>query len=347
MADVQDQNASHSEPPKDGLPPAGGGGSGWRLFAVWAFGFLALAALILVVLHIGEIQRFVELARSARPKWLLLALLAQVVTYVCAAAVWHRALKQVGHPRPLASLVPLGLAKLFTDQALPSGGVSGTVLVMRGLARRNIPARAAMAALLVGLVSFYSAYLAVVLLSFGVLWLHHQVNPALLAGVALFAIVAVAIPALVLWLRRWTNRPAPAWLTRLPGVTALLDAVAQAPTAPLRSPRLLGETFVLQFSVFLLDALTLWLAFLALGAPADFWVVFVSFVMASVAATLGPMPLGLGTFEVGSVGMLSLLGVPVEAALTATLLLRGLTFWLPMLPGLWLARQELKASRKV
>jgi hypothetical protein len=37
-----------------------------------------------------------------------------------------------------------------------------------------------------------------------------------------------------------------------------------------------------------------------------------------------------------------LLGIPVEAALTSTLLLRGFTLWLPMLPGLWLAKRELQ-----
>src|ERR1700751_1785135 len=47
--------------------------------------------------------------------------------------------------------------------------------------------------------------------------------------------------------------------------------------------------------------------------------------MASMAATLGPIPLGLGTFEATCAGMLSLLGVVIETALTATLLLRGLT----------------------
>jgi glycosyltransferase 2 family protein len=54
-----------------------------------------------------------------------------------------------------------------------------------------------------------------------------------------------------------------------------------------------------------------------------------------------PIPLGLGTFETACVGMLALLGVAIESALTATLLLRGLTFWLPMVPGLWLARREI------
>ena len=40
--------------------------------------------------------------------------------------------------------------------------------------------------------------------------------------------------------------------------------------------------------------------------------------------------------------MLGLLGIRIEAGLTATLLFRGFTLWLPtMLPGLWLARREL------
>jgi hypothetical protein len=42
--------------------------------------------------------------------------------------------------------------------------------------------------------------------------------------------------------------------------------------------------------------------------------------------------------------MLSLLGVAIEGALAATLLLRGLTFWLPMLPGLWLAKREIASE---
>lgn len=78
-----------------------------------------------------------------------------------------------------------------------------------GLRRRHIPAQTAMAALLVGLVSFYTAYLTAALLSLGILWLHHQVNPALLAVAAIFSVVAVAIPATVLWLRHWSARSMP------------------------------------------------------------------------------------------------------------------------------------------
>ena len=127
----------------------------------------------------------------------------------------------------------------------------------------------------------------------------------------------------------------------MPGAAHLLRAIADAPTDLLRDPVLLAQTVTLEFAVFALDGLTLWLVLRALGDSPAIWVAFVSFIMASMAATLGPIPLGLGTFEAACVGMLSLLGVAIEAALAATLLLRGLTFWLPMVPGLWLARREI------
>lgn len=56
------------------------------------------------------------------------------------------------------------------------------------------------------------------------------------------------------------------------------------------------------------------------------------------------IPGGLGTYEAACLAMLTLFHVPVEAALGATLLQRGFTYWLPMLPGLWLSRREVRAG---
>jgi uncharacterized protein (TIRG00374 family) len=105
---------------------------------------------------------------------------------------------------------------------------------------------------------------------------------------------------------------------------------------------LVATAILLYVAIFLLDAATLWIMLLAMGQDVSFLVAFPSFVVSSIVATLSPIPLGLGIFETSSTGMLSALGIPVEAALTATLLLRGFTVWLPMLPGLWLARRELR-----
>ncbi|HPG27441.1 MAG TPA: lysylphosphatidylglycerol synthase domain-containing protein, partial [Myxococcota bacterium] len=115
-------------------------GTGFRA-PVWAWigGLIALFVLVAVVRHLGEERRFAELVEQAKPGWLGVAAALQLATYVCAGGVWYSALR--GEPsRPsLARLVPLGLAKLFTDQAVPSSGLSGTLLVVRGLIRLGVP----------------------------------------------------------------------------------------------------------------------------------------------------------------------------------------------------------------
>jgi uncharacterized membrane protein YbhN (UPF0104 family) len=67
--------------------------------------------------------------------------------------------------------------------------------------------------------------------------------------------------------------------------------------------------------------------------------------MASIVVTLAPIPMGLGSFEAVSIGTLRLAGIPFEAALSATLLFRGFTLWLPLLPGMVAARRDLRHKR--
>jgi uncharacterized membrane protein YbhN (UPF0104 family) len=264
-----------------------------------------------------------------------------------AASVWYAALGRVGAPRALRSLIPLGIAKLFTDQVLPSGGISGTLLVMRGLARRSVPAPLAMGALLVGLVSFYTAYGLAALVALVVLPFHHGFGLATITVVALFAVFVVGVPVSVLSVRWLPDGPWLRRLRRIPGAAPLLETVAAAPSAPLRDPILMAKTTALQLAVFLLDAATLYVMLRALNQTASPLSVFASFMVADVVATVGPVPLGLGVFEGVSVAMLKMTDVRLEAALAATLLLRGFTFWLPMVPGLWLARRELSGEEMV
>jgi uncharacterized protein (TIRG00374 family) len=81
----------------------------------------------------------------------------------------------------------------------------------------------------------------------------------------------------------------------------------------------------------------------ALGFEVNPEPVFASFMLSTLAQTLGVAPGGLGVFEAVSVATLKLIGVPVTVGLEATLLFRFFTFWLPMAPGLVLARREARA----
>ncbi|MBS0526141.1 MAG: flippase-like domain-containing protein [Proteobacteria bacterium] len=328
-----------SEPPLLPDPPAPL--PGWRRLLSWLPALIVLPALVAVVWEHSSIERFIELAQGVQPEWLLPALAAQVATYVFAALSWRLVLHRVQQQRPFRTLFRLSVAKLYTDQAIPTGGVSGTLLVVKALTRRGVPSHAAMAALLVGMVSHYAADVAAALACLALLGLHDAASFPILALVVAFAAVEVAIPGAVLWGKRQANRSVVrALVQRLPGLPMILDAVAEAPDALLHSSSLVAGAFGCQIAIILLDSLTLWFMTHAIGIAVPFWVAFCSFTVGDMVAMLAPSPLGLGTFEAGTTGMLALLGMPLEAALSVTILLRGFTFWLPMLPGVLIARHE-------
>jgi len=307
----------------------------------WLFGLLLLSALVLAVLHRGEERAFAALAARAEPAWLGVAALLQVVTYVCAASVWQRALASNGVHRSVASLLPLGLAKLFTDQAVPSAGVSGTVLVLAMMVRRRVERGVAIASMLTGLIAYYVAYAVALAVALLLLWSRHELSRWLVALASVFALFAAALPLLLVWLRGRSRRELPAWLRRVPVLREAVGALGEASEVRLWSIRSGLPCAALQLAIFVLDAATLLVLLRALAAPVPASLAFASFVIASAAGTLAWVPGGLGAFEGACVAMLHLHGVSLEPALAGTLLLRGFTFWLPMLPGLAIVRREL------
>jgi uncharacterized membrane protein YbhN (UPF0104 family) len=198
-----------------------------------------------------------------------------------------------------------------------------------------------MGALLVGLITTYAALLVAVLISLVLLRVYHAVNLTLLLVSGAFGLAAIGIPAAVIWYRESLAPRLPASIARLPAIGSLINAVGTAPTELLHDRRLFRRALALQLTEILFDSGTLFVMLIAIGAFAAPSAVFGSFVIASAVSRIVPVPLGLGTFEGSLVTMLSIVGVSIEAALTATLLLRGFTLWLPMLPGLWCARHEL------
>jgi uncharacterized membrane protein YbhN (UPF0104 family) len=312
-----------------------------RTFERWLVGLLLLCGLVVVVLHRSEIEQFARLAREARPVWLWAGVALQVGTYFCVAGAWGVALRRMGRPVSLPSLGWLAVAKLFSDQAMPSGGMSGTAFLVTALKRRGIPNPVCLATLLVSIVSSYAANLLAAAASLLLLWWFHKLQPWIWVVAAIFCVVSVAIPSVALGLRRWGRGGLPRWTRRVPLAGRFLGLLGEAPDDLLRAPAVVGAATAFQLGVILLDAATLWIMLLAVGHPEALGLALPSFFLASMVAMIGPIPLGLGTFEATCVTMLHVGGVPVAAALTATLLFRGLSMWLPMLPGMWLARREL------
>lgn len=309
--------------------------------AGWIFALLLLAALTGTVFHLGEVEHFTALLAAARPGWLLVTVALQIGTYASEAAIWYILLRLIGHRQPLGGLIPLSLAKLFTDQAIPTGGLSGNIMVVEVLTRRGVPTKSAISALVTGIIVYFLAYLAMNLLALGVLWDYHVVSKLMIIGVMILAAVALGLPVLLFSIERLGRPRFLDRLARTRPVASALAAISDAWPLIRRHPLHLGLAIGFQSLIFLLDGVSLWATLQAIGQTTSFMVPIAAFMVGSIAASLGPFPLGLGGFEAACTSMLTLLGVPLEAAFTATFILRGFTLWLPMLPGLWLARREM------
>jgi uncharacterized membrane protein YbhN (UPF0104 family) len=306
-------------------------------------GVLLLLALGYAGMHYGELARFIRLIVNIEPFWITVVILFQTGTYFFLSMVWYRGLAVNGTVYPLGRLFPLAVAKLFADQALPSAGISGIAFVINVFKQRDVSGPVGMGVMLLSLLSYYIAFALVAAASFLALWLYHDFHHWMVIVAGLFFVLVIAMPGAILLLTRSTGRNAlPSWLQRLPVISGVVETFHDVPDDMLRKPGLLFEATLYQVAIFVLDASTLWAMFSALGEPTGFWLAFPAFVVATIVATISLIPLGLGSFELTCAGLLVSLGVRLETALTATLLLRGFTIWIPMIPGLLLTRRELR-----
>ncbi len=306
-------------------------------------GLIFVVVLVGVIVHIGEGRDLLLLVRHAQPAWLLLALLLQAGTYCCNVFMWQPALRRSGFEIPFRFLLRISVAKLFIDQAAPSAGVSGSVFTMNSLSRRGVSHATAVGALFVGLAGYYVAY--AVLFGAAIAYIAHyaSVNHFIVGLALLFGVVVLIFAAILILL--WSGvlmEKIPERMKRWKFLKPWLEALHEVPHQILNEWKLLAESSLAALGIFILDALTLWAILHSLGVSFALGRSLASFMVASVAGTIGFIPGGLGIFEGSSTGMLAFLGLPIETAVAATLILRGLTYWLPMLPGILIARQELK-----
>ena len=316
--------------------------SSWR---GWFLALMLIAGLVIAVLHWADVKKFGLLVTQAKPLWLAAAALLQLATYVGLAAQWWLVLRRGRTPEEGGDLFRLTFAKHFADQVVPTAGVSGNVLLVDRLVNMGVPRQNAVAALLLQIIAYYLSYALGALWVLVVLWWKSRSSLLLTGAVLVFLAFAAGIPALTLWLHRRGQERLPKLLTRWSKARRFFELVGEAPSELVRDPKLIASLTILNGLVFLADAGTMQACILALGVHAPLSAGYVAFMLASIAVILGPVPMGLGSFEAVSIAMLRLFGVPFEAALSATLLFRGFTLWLPLVPGGLLLRSELKPAQ--
>lgn len=304
-------------------------------------GFLLLIVLVIFVFrHLGDASSFVSLLGQVEPRWLPLVILLQLATYGCVGMAWNTILRTGGQRVRLRELSRMAVEKLSVDQLVPAVGLSGNLVVFQAMKRSGIPHARALETILVNILAHYIAYAWVALAAWITLWRFHDTTSLTLSLLGGFAAIVLTVPVGIIWWMARKDRPLPAWMGRIRSLRRMHADIREVSPDRVFAPFLLVIATLLNLSIFLLDAGTLWACLRAVGQEVHFLTTFVALVMASIAATLSLLPGGVGGFEAGAVAVLHMLGVPVEAALAGTLLLRGFTLWLPLIPGIMFARRD-------
>ncbi len=302
--------------------------------------FVLIALVIFVYIHVGDTKKFLLLLTKAKPLWLVLVVGLQVATYLSVGLIWNQVTRASKYYVPLGALARLSIEKLSVDQFLPALGMSGNLVVYQAMKKLHVPRWLALEAIIINILSHYIAYAFVTALALLALCYFFHVTAIILSLSGFFVIILITVPAVILWLVAHKDKKLPAWLLRFNIVKKAVSVLKSVTPKQIYNPRLLVFASLLNLIIFLLDSGTLWAVMHSLGISAGPHVAFIALIFASVAATLSALPGGLGGFEAACVAMLTLMHVPIEAALAGTLILRGFTLWLPLLPGLILARKD-------
>lgn len=311
---------------------------------MWVIGILVpLILLIFVWIHAEEGKQFALLLEHAEPMWILLILPFQLGTYAAAGLVWEQSIRRSGTRLPIRKLARLSIERLSVDQVVPTGGVAGSMVVIASIKHMGVKAHTAVETFFVDVLSYYAAHALATAVAVAVLFSHHSISTVVEYGVGVFGIFFAVVTSAVWWFVGHPQWKPPHFLLRLKSIASFFSMAHEVSPERVRSVSLLARATFFQLCVFVCDAATLWCAMRAIGGHVTLPVAFTAYVIGSVIGMISFLPGGVGGFEAGMVATLTICGAPLGAAVTATLLVRGFTLWLPLVPGLYFTQHSLRS----
>jgi uncharacterized membrane protein YbhN (UPF0104 family) len=274
--------------------------------------------------------------------WIAIGVVLELLSFagyvVLFRAVFVRGQGRIGWPESYE----ITMAGLVATRLFAAAGAGGVALTAWALRRSGMEPRLVACRMVAFIVLLYVVYAGSLLIdgiglgtglfpgggSFAITFL-----PAIVA--ALLLGVAGAVAALPGDVERRLERRASGsgrlahWLARAVTVPALAASGVRTAIDLIRSRNggLLGAIAWWGF-----DISVLWAMFHAFGTVPPFTVIWMAYFVGTLGNLL-PLPGGLGGVEGGMIGAFAAFGVDFNLAVVAVLSYRGISFWLPTLPG--------------
>lgn len=275
--------------------------------------------------RLGELESSLAALEGANIPWLLAAAGASLATYMMSALV------VVGSTlKPLAygSILLLQAATTAVNRITPKG-IGGITLTEQYLERKGLKRAEATASVSIiygsgALMHFILLLATVLLVDFGNVQLFSLTSTQLILVIAIGALVllgVVLIPRLNSLLKSWYRE------------------LGKNLRGGVHHPVKLLQLFGGSAGITIAYAFGLYCSLQAFGAALSFGLVLLIYLAGNVVAAAAPTPGGLGAAEAALAVGISAAGVSLGVAVTAVLVFRLITFWLPILPGFWAFRR--------
>jgi putative heme transporter len=313
-----------------------------RAIGFGVFVLSTLAFLYFVLPKLAGVGTTLHRLERGNTWWIALGVLLEVCSFAGYVAVFRavfvRGVERIGWWESYE----ITMAGLAATRLFAAAGAGGIALTAWALRRAGMEPRLVACRLVAFVVILYSIYVGSLVLdgiglgtglfpgggAFAITYL-----PAILAGVTLAAVGAVTLlpqdseRRLYRWASGYGRRAR--WIARAVAVPALAASGVRTAISLVRSrdARLLGAVAWWGF-----DICVLWAMFHAFGKSPPFTVIWMAYFVGTLGNLL-PLPGGLGGVEGGMIGAFAAFGVDFNLAVLAVLSYRGISFWLPTLPG--------------
>ncbi len=282
--------------------------------------------------QIAQVSSSWHALQSANWAWLPVIIVLSALTYVASAIALIGSVP--GHV-PFGPAVLAQGASSFINRVSPAN-VGGMALNARFLQKSGTGGPASVAA--VGVNSLAGAVMHMVLIVVFFALAGHDLTKAfkLPSGSKILLILAVIIAVIGVILatrpgRRWTRKQL------IPGARSAASSLRQAAASPVKLGLLFGGSALITLAYIAALAASVQ----AFGAGPGLVVLGAVYLGAAALAAAAPTPGGLGAIEAALVAGLTGVGMQPGPAVSAVLLYRLATYWLPVLPG-WLCWRSLQ-----
>jgi hypothetical protein len=331
-----------------------------RSISIFSILFYVIVFVLVIfgIRYFSTIDHDLKLFKQIRPLWLLVALITQAGTYFFNALVF-KILLQVYTPRKIFSLRELfatSVVVLFFNQTIPSAGWSGKAFFSKQLIQKGVSPEKAISLMFIELMTFYIGMVLIICLLFVaglffnfprfffIIFLYGILAFSVLGT---FMVIASKKKVLDYFFRKIKRLKIVR--RQLEKYEALIDSSETEGNKNLLNiifakKKLFLTAIACTIGVIICDCLTVFALFLGFDIQINFVLVVVGYMLTQIATLVPVLPGALLIFEGGMTFFFSNLGVPLEAAVTVTLLYRCLSFWLPIPLGLFLFKKLQKKT---